>query len=180
LPLGLAALPSSVPFKNTELLFALPDSVFRAAVLDWESFGVAASGILGTGTVTIEERDQSKVGLEINGLNEIIGYQEELAGGAGQGYAFKLVNIAPDQGAFTWSVSSTASDQGSIDTSPFTQSDTFGVVFPSPLHVKVGTYALILEAQASETCGSDPTKKLTASASIDVKVEVRPNPKVPK
>lgn len=177
----LAALPSSIPFKNTELPelpIALPD--FPAFVLDWESFGVAPSGILGTGTVAIEARDQSKVSTEIDGIAEVIGYQEELAGGAGQGYGFKLVDIAPDQGAFTWSISGTAAAHGSIDVSPFTQSGNFGAVFPLPLHVKVGTYPFTLETQATETCGSDPTKKLTASASVDVTVEVRPNPKVPK
>jgi hypothetical protein len=77
---------------------------------------------MGTGTTTIEARDQTSVVLAIGGANYIPGDQQNLAGGAGQSYNFALVNLAPDPDKFSWQVSSTGSDAGSIELAlPFDQ-----------------------------------------------------------
>jgi hypothetical protein len=51
--------------------------------------------------------------------------------------------------------------------------------FPLPLTVQPGIFPLTLASNATETCASDPTKTLSASSSMDVQVEVKPNPNVP-
>ncbi len=177
----IAGIPSRIPFRNTMLpsspLLSPPD--FPTLVPDWRSFGVTSSGILGTGTTSIEARDQTMVALTINGSHYIRGYQEDLAGGAGQTYNFTLVNLAPDPDKFNWQVSGTGSNGGSIDLDPFNQAGSFPAYFPLPLKVKPGNSPFTLAVNAIETCGSDPSKTLSASNSMGVRVEVIENPEVP-
>jgi uncharacterized membrane protein len=54
----------------------------------------------------------------------------------------------------------------------------FGVEFPLPRNVNPGTYPFTLAVNATETCGTDPSKVLTASGSMAVRVEVKKNPRV--
>jgi hypothetical protein len=138
-----------------------------------------SSDILGTGTATIEARDQTMVDMSVTGSDHIRGYQQDLAGGAGQTYGFALINISPDPDKFNWQVSGTGSIGGSIGRNPFDQSGNISVVFPLPQKVKPGTSPFALAVSATETCGSDTSKTLTASTSMDVKVEVLPDPNVP-
>ena len=176
----LQGIPSRVPFRNTLLPTSpvpLPD--FPALVLNWQSLGVTGSDIVGTGTTMMVARDQSMVGLTESGTRILVGYQNDMAGGAGHTYEFRLVNLAPDQNTFRWHVSGTGDESGPIDRRPFDQGGTFQVVYPLPLHVKPGTFPFVLSVEATETCGTDPNKTLHASLSLPVKVQVLKNPVLP-
>lgn len=176
-----AGIPSRIPFSNKMFpsfpFLPVPD--FPLFVPNWRSFGVDNFGILGTGTASIEPRNQTMVDMRVTGVSHIRGYQEDLAGGAGQTYGFALINISPDPDKFNWQVSGTGSTGGSIDRNPFDQGGNISVVFPLPLTVKPGTFPFTLAVSATETCGSDTSKTLTASTSMDIQVEVLPNPRTP-
>lgn len=176
-----AGIPSRVPFNNLAIPpIPLPVPDFPVLIPDWRTFGADSGGIVGTGTSIIAPRDQSMVSLAVSGSSHIQGYQEDLAGGAGQTYNYTLVNLAPDANKFTWQVSGTASRSGAIGLGAFGQAGSFGVDFPLPLKVLPATYPFTLAANATETCGTDPSKTLHASTSMAVRVEVKPNPKIPK
>jgi hypothetical protein len=116
-----ANIPPRIPFDNKMFPSSpfLPSPDFPAVVPNWRSFGVDRSGILETGTATIEARDQTMVDMPVTGSDHIRGYQQDLAGGAGQTYGFALINISPDPDKFNWQVSGTGSTGGSIDRNPF-------------------------------------------------------------
>jgi hypothetical protein len=176
-----AAILLRIPFRNSALaLLGVPLPDFPALVPDWRFFGVTETEILGTGTTTLIARDQSIVALALNGAGFIAGYQEDLAGGAGQTYGYSLANIAPDSDKFNWQTSGTGSDTGEIDLGPFAQGGSFGAIFPLQIKVQPGEFPFTLTVNGTETCGTDPKKTLTCSASKDVKVKVLKNPKVPK
>jgi hypothetical protein len=173
----LAGIPTRFPFRNTDLpIPSAPD--FPALELTWLSFGVTGSTVVGTGTADVVARSQADAALSTTGASTITGYQADLAGGAGQGYQFHLIDLTPDAGAFTWSVTGTGTDAGPIDDPPFTQIGSIDVNFPLSLHVAAGTYLFQLTVSATETCGTDPSKTLHATASRPVKVNVKPNPKI--
>lgn len=174
----LAGIPTRFPFRNTDLPIPSPPD-FPALEPTWLSFGITGSTVVGTGTADVVARSQAGAALSVTGAGTIIGYQADLAGGAGQGYQFQLIDLAPDAGAFTWSVTGTGTDAGPIDDAPFTQAGSFDVDFPLSLHVAPGTYSFQLTVSATETCGTDPSKTLHATASRPVKVTAKPNPKTP-
>jgi hypothetical protein len=120
------------------------------------------------------------VALSINGSGHISGYQEDLAGGAGQNYRYTLANLAPDADKFKWQTSGTHTESGAISRDNFDQSGNFNAQFSLPLKVTPNKYPFTLTVNATETCGSDPNKKLSASTSTSVTVEVKKNPKVPQ
>ena len=173
-----AAIPPRIPFRNTALPgvpVGLPD--FPAMVLDWKSFGVTDTGILGTGTTQIAARDQSIVSMTVSGAGEITGFQADLNGGATQTYQLAMANLAPDPDKLHWQVSGTAAKSGAISIAPFAQSGSFGAHFPLPLKVAPGNYPFTLAVSGTETCGTDASKTLTGSSSMAVKVQVKKNPK---
>src|SRR5215467_299888 len=175
-----AGIPSRVPFKNTAIPpIPLPVPDFPVLIPDWRSFGADSGGIIGTGTSTIAPRDQSMVALAVHGSSHIQGYQEDIAGGAGQTYGCTLTNLAPDPDKFSWHVSGTATSGGAIPLGAFDQGGSFGADFPLPLKVVPATYSFTLATTATETCGTDPSKTLHAATSMAVRVEVKPNPKIP-
>jgi len=177
----LAGLPPRIPFGNMDLPSSVPLPDFPTLVLNWKFFGVDdSSNIFGQGTTTLLARDQTTVALSISGLTHIQGVQEEMAGGALQSYGYTLFDLAPDPDKFSWQVFGTGSDAGTIDRGPFDQSGSVNVDFPLPLNVKLGKFPFTLAADATETCESDPTKKLTASSTTQVEVEVLKNPVVPR
>ena len=59
---------------------------------------------------------------------------------------------------------------------PFGLGGTADVLFPLPLHVAPGEYAFVLTITAVETCATDPTQTLNASASRPVRVRVKKDP----
>jgi hypothetical protein len=175
----IAGFPPQIPFSNAMLPKGVPAPDFPVLILNWKTFGTTASGIVGTGTTALENRDQSMVALSINGSSYISGYQVDLAGGAGQNYRYTLVNLAPDADKFRWQTSGTLPDSGVINRDNFDQSGNFNATFKLPLKVTPNKYSFTLAVSATETCGSDPKKKLSASSSTSVIVEVKKNPKVP-
>jgi hypothetical protein len=176
----IAGFPPQIPFSNSMLPPGVPAPDFPVLILNWKTFGTTASGIVGTGTTALENRDQSMVALSINGSGHISGYQEDLAGGAGQNYRYTLANLAPDADKFKWQTSGTHTESGAISRDNFDQSGNFNAQFSLPLKVTPNKYPFTLTVNATETCGSDPNKKLSASTSTSVTVEVKKNPKVPQ
>jgi hypothetical protein len=89
-----------------------------------------------------------------------------------------LTDLAPDPGALTWELWSSIdnhTETGTIDLGGFAQTASLAVDFPMPLHLSPGTYRYRLGVAATETCGTDPAKILTAAASKDIKVQ-KPKP----
>ena len=177
----IAGIPTRIPFQNTMLPCVPPEILpdFPTLVPNWTFFGANSSGILGTATTAIEPRTQSTASLSISGPGFLEGYQEDLAGGAAMTYNFTLVDLIPDTDKFTWQVSGTHSSGGAISLGTLAQSGSFNAYFGLPLRVAPGTYPFTLAATGTETCASDPSKTLTGSASTAVRLEVRPNPKIP-
>jgi len=176
----IAGFPPQIPFSNALLPEAVQAPDFPVLILNWNSFGTTTTAIVGTGTTTLGSRDQSMVSLHIDGSSHISGFQEDLAGGAGQSYRYTLANLAPDPDKFKWQTSGTHSDGGIISRDDFDQSGNFSAILKLPLKVTPNKYPFMLSVNATETCGSDPVKKLTASSSLPVTVEVKKNPKVPQ
>jgi hypothetical protein len=176
----IAGFPPQIPFSNSMLPHGVPAPDFPVLILNWKTFGTTTSGIVGTGTTALENRDQSMVSLSVNGANFISGFQEDLAGGAGQNYRYTLGNLAPDADKFKWQTSGAHSEGSSISRDNFDQSGNFNAIFNLPLKVTPNEYKFTLAVDATETCGSDPKKKLTASSSKSVTVDVKKNPKVPQ
>jgi hypothetical protein len=176
----IAGFPPQIPFSNALLPEGIPAPDFPVLILNWTTFGTSASAIVGSGTTALENRDQSMVSLHIDGSSHISGFQEDLAGGAGQSYRYTLANLAPDTDKFKWQTAGTQSDGGSIARDDFDQSGNFSAIFKLPLKVAPNKYPFTLSVNATETCGSDRNKKLTASSSLPVTVEAKKNPKVPQ
>jgi hypothetical protein len=176
----IAGFPPQIPFSNAMLPAGVPAPDFPVLILNWKTFGTTTSGIVGTGTTALENRNQSMVSLSVNGANFISGYQEDLAGGAGQNYRYALGNLAPDADKFKWQTSGAHSEGSSIGRNNFDQSGNFNAIFSLPLKVTPNEYKFTLTVDATETCGSDPKKTLTGSSSKSVTVDVKKNPKVPQ
>jgi hypothetical protein len=168
-----AAIPQRIPFRSSLLPAAVAGPHdFPAAVPDWAIFEATDSAIVGTGTTTIVERNQSQVGLSLSGPTTIRGYQGDLSGGAGQVYHFSLTDLVPDGKVVHWQVSGTGAAHGSVGVPAFGQEGRLAVEFPLPIGVKPGTYPFTLTVNAAETSGTDAAKTLSASASLAVHVEV--------
>lgn len=169
----LAGIPPRIPFRNTLLPFDVPTPPdFPTIVLQWKSFRATSAGILGMGLLTTEARDQSEVALSIDGPHLISGFEGELAGNVRRDYSFSLRNLAPDQDKFAWHVSGAKAHSGTIE-STFGLGGTFTVDFPLPLHASPGKYTFTLTVTGIETCGANPQKTLSASASITVEFDVK-------
>ena len=65
----------------------------------------------------------------------------------------------------TWQVSGGGST-GTFDTDPFLQEGSFSTVFP----ISSGSETFTLSVKGTETCATDSTQTLTASASLPVHV----------
>lgn len=171
-----AGIPPRIPVRNVDLGVAQPS--FPTIVPDWATFGTTTEGILGTGTAEVLGREQGTVVMTIDGTGIIEGIQSELGGGAGSRYDVELTDIAPDPGRFTWQVSGTGTDTGTVAAGPFGLAGTADVQFPLPLHVAPGDYDFVLTVTAVETCGTDPTQRLTATARLPVRVRVKKDPAI--
>jgi hypothetical protein len=175
----LAGIPTRFPF-NRSLFFqdTSTDVDFPAVVVDWKTFGVAGTTIQGSGLTTIEARQQSDVALSISGPTVISGFQGEMDLVLRQTYTFSLTDLAPyPNGLFQWTVTGPQKASGTITSPTLAQSGTFTLVFPLPRNVKVGNWAFVLAVNATEIRGNDKAPSLTASASLNVVIEVKPNPR---
>jgi hypothetical protein len=173
------ALPSRIPFANNA--FDIPGGFsFPVLVPNWVTFAVTSTGVLGAGNSTIQERDESSVAVSVSGPGEIRGYQYDMAGGTVQQYEFSLTNLVPDPTGLVWTTSGTGTGQGDIPHGGLDQSGSFNADFSLPLKVAPGNHPSTLTVSATETCGTDPGKKLGASSSLGVLLEVIKNPKLPQ
>ena len=80
-------------------------------------------------------------------------------------YRIELTNIAPDPGGLTWQLRSpitNTTSTGTVEVGAFAQTAFLNVDFPMPLHLSPGTYRYTLSIAATETCGTEPSKRLTA------------------
>ena len=174
-----AAIPARIPFSNTSLPLPNPPD-FPVLILDWTDFEVTSTGILGAGKSSIGSRDQSVTAVTVTGPGEISGYQSDLSGGALQQYDCGFTNLVPDPHGLTWATSGAISRGGEIAHGGLAQSGSFQADFGLIPKVQPGTYPFTLAVNATETCGTDASKKLTASTSQSVKVEVKKDPKLPQ
>lgn len=172
------SLPARIPFKNNS--FSLPEPFdFPVLVLNWTTFGVTSTGVFGAGNSTIAARDESTAAVAITGPGEIRGYQSDLSGGTVQQYEFSLTDIAPDPSGLLWTTTGVSTRQGPIAHGGLDQSGSFNADFSLPFKVAPGHYPFTLTVNATETCGTDANKKLTASGASSVTVEVVKDPKLP-
>jgi hypothetical protein len=170
-----AQIPHAIPFRNTDISSSDPLK-FDFPVLDmsWSSFVATDAGITGTGVLSIGSRQQSDVSLGIQGATGINGTAADFAEGYAERYVFTLQNLDPD--SFTWTLSGDAQAPGTIVAGPFTQTGDFTVPIRLPEVVELQTYQFTLSVDATETCGTDPTKTLTAAWSSPITVRVEPSP----
>jgi hypothetical protein len=92
-------------------------------------------------------------------------------------YTIQLTNLAPDASTLTWHLWSSIDDQTRTRTltlGAFAQSADLPVDFRLPVHQSPGTYRYRLSVGATETCGTDSRKQLTATASKDINVKLPP------
>ena len=172
----LAAVPDQIPFRNTDFSASTPlDIDFPVIDLNWAFFGATDAGLLGTGSLSLEGREQGDVTLTVTGQTEITGPPEDFAGDYPAGFVFALQNLAPDPGAFTWVLVGATTTQGTIEAGPLTQAGPIPVVIRLPKPVLPQSYEFTLTVTATETCGTDPTKTLTAEWSAPVTVTVKPS-----
>lgn len=169
-----AGIPTRIPLHNTDL--GVNEPAFPTVVPDWSTFGTTEDGILGAGSAEIQSRTQDSVAMSIQGAGYIEGIQSELAGAAGSRYSIGLTDLEPDPGRFTWQVTGAGTDSGPVAAGPFGLGGTADVDFPLPLHVAPGDYQFLLTVNATETCGTDPTQTLTATASRPVRIKVKEDP----
>jgi hypothetical protein len=171
-----ADLPTRIPFHNDAFPGGGISFDFPVLVADWATFGVTADGILGNGDATIQPRDQSMAGLAIHGPDFVRVPPGEFI--ANEVLTIVLSNLAPDPGALTWQLTSSiddGADSGTLDLGSFAQTAFLDVDFPMPLHLSPGTYRYVVSVAATESCGTDPTKVLTAAASKEINVQ-KPDP----
>ena len=170
LPFRNSSLPSKTDFPNLPFDPQAKYS-FPMAVLNFESFTTDGTGIVGTGTVGIGPRDQSMVGVHLGGPT----YYPNYSFGIESIYAVGLSFLEPDSDRMTWRVTG-SKDTNEFSTNSFWQVGSFAGEFPIPFKAPPGKYHFILSVNGTETCGTDPTKMLTGSASLAVTTNVTKNP----
>jgi len=165
----LAKVPAWLPFRNSTLgSGSSPNSLqkdfpFPMLVLNFDSFGTDASGVIGSGTGGLASRLQSGVSVNLSGAKSLAKYSP----GSGSTYDVALIAFEPDNDQMTWQVSGGGST-GTFDTDPFLQEGSFSTVFP----ISSGSETFTLSVKGTETCATDSTQTLTASASLPVHVAV--------
>jgi hypothetical protein len=175
-----ADLPTNIPFHNTDISGTanggpLPID-FPVLIADWAALRVTGEAIVGNGNAKIGSRDQSQAGLAIEGPDSVqVPLGEPIAN---VNYTIVLSNLTPDPGTFTWRLWSSidnTTQTGTIDLGSFAQTAYLDIDFPMPLHLAPGKYRYELTVAATETCGTDPAKTLTASAAKEITV-LKPPP----
>lgn len=162
------ALPASIPFRNS----LLPSDIqaanpFPMAVIDFKSFTTTDTAIVGAGTITLENRDQSMVSVTLSGAD----YYPNYSYGIESFYTLALAGFEPDNDQMIWQVSG-APKKSTVAIDPFFQVGGFSTGFPIPPKPAPGRYPFTISASATETCATDPTKTLTGSASMTVTANV--------
>jgi hypothetical protein len=160
----LSDLPFAIPFRNTDLSSSDPLSEdFPLLSLNWTSFGATEDGVVGGFVPSLTNRTEADVVLNIQGVTDQSGQAH---------YIWALQNLDPD--LFTWRVSGDGTAQGplvagpgDIVAGPLTQLGAF--TFTVPINGPPGLAdQFVLSVTASETCGSDPSQRLTADRALPI------------
>jgi hypothetical protein len=165
----LSGLPARVPLRNTSLPPQWRAQFdFPQLVLNWTSFAVNGQGVEGAGDAILSERDQAGARVSVAGPGSL-----QIANGEHDidtTYRLQLWQIRPDAGRLTWRLHPPVGpdDNGTGDPDVLAQSAAVDLDFQLPLHAKQGTFTI--SAGAVETCGTDPTKALSTTASKTVNV----------
>jgi hypothetical protein len=165
----LSALPARVPLRNTSLPAQVrPQFDFPQVVFDWSAFGVNNGGLEGAGDAILVERDQAGATLAVAGpgvLNIAHGERD-----IDTVYRLQLWQIRPDDGGLTWRLHPPAGvdHHGVADPGVLAESAEVDLDFVLPLHALQGTFTVT--AGAVETCGTDATKTISATATRSIKV----------
>jgi hypothetical protein len=171
----LAALPYEVPFRNTA--FSASDHLsedFPVVNVGWTVFGSTDAGIVAGCDLSLADRTQSDVLLDVRAETTISATEAQTAGQVNAQYSFRLQNIAPDPFTWTLSLAGVTQAEDSIAAGSFTQSGGFTVPIRLPLQP-----GLTISVNGSETCGSDPAMVLTAYWSELVTAAAPPVPPTP-
>ena len=172
-----ADFPPSVPLHNDAVPGA--DLAFDFPVLlpGWTSYGVQSAGIVGAGDAMVLARDQGMTQMSITGPDFLSLASGELD--VTQEFTVALTNLAPDGDELTWELRSLVDGSTRTATAPvgdFSQSASLNVDFTVPLHAAPGNYHFLISVSATETCGTDPSKTLSAAASKQVTVRKPAHP----
>jgi hypothetical protein len=168
----IAGLPARIPLRNTSLPGGgAAQFDFPQVVLDWTAFGVANGGIEGAGDAQLTERDPAAARLSIGGPDAVRmppgEHDVSLA------YRLRLSGIRPDPGALSWQLRrfDGSTDGGTAEPDVFARAATVAFDFVVPLHASgVATFAAT--AAAIETCGTDPSKTISADGTETIRVTV--------
>jgi hypothetical protein len=173
----LAAIPSLIPLSVGSLpkgFPGIPD--FPRLVLTWPSFGTSPTGILGTGTTTLDGRDSSMVTVVVDAAQqEITGSAAELPRIVNVACMWSLINIVPDKNGLSWSVAGASRGSGSLD--PSVASFTAPLHLPQP-PIPGNTYLFSVTVTAVET-SIKAAQPLTGSGSVAIRVVVNKASKNP-
>lgn len=163
-------LRARIPFRNSNLPTKLDlqsKYPFPMAVLNFESFTTDGSHIAASGNVGLGGRDQAMVAVLLHGPT----YFPNYSFGIQSAYSIWLEHFEPDNDRMTWNLSGTVkSEPVRIDS--FWQRGGFATDFPLPLTAAPGKYHYTIKINGTETCATDPTKKLTGSAFLTVTANV--------
>ena len=166
-----AGLPARVALRNTSLptqaraLFSFPQ-----IVLNWTQFGVHDQAIEGAGDAILAERTQAEARVTIAGPGSLqIPHGEH---DIDTTYRLQLRALRPDPAHLTWRLHppTGADDTGTSEPDVLAQSATLDLDFVVPAHTTQGVFTIA--ATALETCGTDPTKTLTAHDTKTITVRV--------
>lgn len=171
----LDTLPAWIPFRNSALPGAIPglpinlqlSFPFPMTVLDFTAFTTTDSGITGTGTAALANRDQTMVGVGLTGPDSYPNYSY----GIESDYSILLTAFEPDNDQMTWQVSG-ETRKNTVSTDPFFQQGDFATGFPLPAKPSPGQYHFTLSVSGTETCATDPTKRLTGAATLSITATV--------
>jgi hypothetical protein len=171
----LTLIPYEIPVSDSDFpsLAELGDD-FPAILLSWIEFGATETGLAASGVYVPVNRTQADVTLTVDGVTSFMVAQNELTGSYPVGYIFTLRGLNPDPGAFTWQLTGPESTSGPIDASSLVQTGVISVYLRVPDPQVGQTYDYVLSVHATETCGTDPTKTLTADWSSPLTLTVRP------
>lgn len=164
----LSALPAWIPFRDSSVPSAIRSSFpFPMAVLNFDSFGTTDTAIVGAGSIGIAARDQTMVSVSVTGPSDYPNYSYGIEGA----YTASLIAFEPDNDQMVAQVSGTPK-KITFGTDPFFQQGGFATDLPLPAKPSPGKYPFTISVNATETCASDPSRKLTGSASKAVTATV--------
>jgi hypothetical protein len=164
----LSQLRPRFPFRNSALPADFQAThLFPMAVPNFEAFTTDPSHISGRGTIGLAARDQSMVSVLLGGPT----YYPNYTIGVESFYSLALTHFEPDNDSMSWTVTGSPKT-GSAAIDSFWQSGGFATGFSLPAKPAPGKYQYTISASATETCATDPSKKLTGSAFLNVTANV--------